>query len=573
MPENSNSVKLSDATLFNVIAEDCVPEHAVGAFRRLCALCTYEFHRAPAQRGITMPVSCYPFYFYLRSSVLLFNMKRVAFSEQVSGFPKLQVGILLLIQVAQYTAELSTDCYIWHIIKSFHTAKAHDEVLKYIGYLAFADGAPQVLTYIFWAFQAERFGRKPIMLTGLISLAFSMLLYGFGRKFYLIWIAKFAASLLNANHTLVRTALGEVTPSLNHQPLAFLTIPVSYFVGSWLGPLIGNNLITPWTGPPPADAPPDRRFIKVFPFALPNIVLAIILLSTALLTFLFFEETHPYLDHQADRGLAFGNLIREKLGLSSSKGSYSRKFATANDGLVDGEDDIELQDPTGAAEDSSAPVFATYSRPKLIQMIISHTLFGYLSAVFAKLADSYFTESLNKDSIGFPFMFKGGCGISWVDLPVIVIRCLVVAIIITVIAVPLAAKYGAILGGYRVSLTSFIVTFFFLPFFVFVAPDVTGIPQSAYYGFLYVLLLAQNTFFLIGLAFAATLLNMHVSAEDRNIQTAIAMAAYAGMGYFGTMLTSWMRSLFNNLGLQTIFWWLLALISLFTLLHSRVIAN
>ncbi|KAG7890343.1 hypothetical protein KL925_004301 [Ogataea polymorpha] len=500
-------------------------------------------------------------------------MKRVDLREQVSGFPALQVGFLLLMQVAQYTAELSTECYIWHIIKSFHTAKAHDEVLKYIGYLAFADGAPQVLTYIFWAFQAERYGRKPILLIGLISLAFAMLLYGFGRKFYLIWIAKFAASLLNANHTLVRTALGELTPSLSHQPLAFLTIPVSYFVGSWLGPLIGNNLITPWNGPPPADAPPDRRFIKVFPFALPNIVLAIILLFTALLTFLFFEETHPYLDHQADRGLALGNAIREKFGLSSSKGTYSRKFDRANDGLVNGEDDIELQDPMGSAEDSSAPIFASYSRQKLIQMIISHTMFGYLSAVFAKLSDSYFTESLKKESIGFPFMFKGGCGISWVDLPSIVTRCLVVAIIVTIIAVPLAAKYGAILGGYRLSLAGFIITFFFLPFFVFVAPDVTGISQSAYYGFLYVLLMAQNTIFLVGLALAATLLNIHVSSEDRNIQTAIAMAAYAGMSYFGTILTSWVRTLFNNLGLQTIFWWLLALISLFTLLHSRMIAN
>lgn len=85
--------------------------------------------------------------------------------------------------------------------------------------------------------------------------------------------------------------VGELVKNPAHEPRAYAVMPFVFSIGSVIGPALGGTLADPVKGFPNLFR--KGGFFDTFPFALPNIVCAALMLFSVALTYFFLEETHP----------------------------------------------------------------------------------------------------------------------------------------------------------------------------------------------------------------------------------------------------------------------------------------
>jgi MFS family permease len=96
-----------------------------------------------------------------------------------------------------------------------------------------------------WGWLADRYGRKPIILSGLLGSITATLIFGFSRSFTQALIARIVSGLLNGNIGPMRTMIVELVVDKAHRARAFSVLPFAWSLGSIIGPAIGGTLIPP----------------------------------------------------------------------------------------------------------------------------------------------------------------------------------------------------------------------------------------------------------------------------------------------------------------------------------------
>ena len=89
----------------------------------------------------------------------------------------------------------------------------------------------QTLFTLQWGRLSDRIGRKPVLLTGLVGLALSLLCFGLSRSFYALVISRFLAGVLHSNGGVLKTMMGEITDDTNAAQ-GFAFIPMVWSIGS-----------------------------------------------------------------------------------------------------------------------------------------------------------------------------------------------------------------------------------------------------------------------------------------------------------------------------------------------------
>jgi MFS family permease len=87
---------------------------------------------------------------------------------------------------------------------------------------------------------SDLYGRKPIVLCGLLGTIAASLVFGFSTTFIQALIARTAAGLLNGNIGVIRTMVAEMVVEKAHQARAFSVMPFVWSAGSILGPVLGG---------------------------------------------------------------------------------------------------------------------------------------------------------------------------------------------------------------------------------------------------------------------------------------------------------------------------------------------
>jgi MFS family permease len=169
-----------------------------------------------------------------------------------------------------------------------------------------------------WGWLSDSYGRKPIILFGLIGSASAMLAFGFSKSYVQALISRTAAGLLNSNVGVIRTMVAEMVVERSHQASAFSVMPFVWSAGSILGPVLGGAYRPAQSTLIVSLADPARQypgwfgnsaFFTRFPYALPNLVVAALLLISSLFGFLFMQETHNLKKHKPDLGIQLRQYI------------------------------------------------------------------------------------------------------------------------------------------------------------------------------------------------------------------------------------------------------------------------
>lgn len=191
-----------------------------------------------------------------------------------SPLPKRQLAVLAFISLAEQTALNSISPYLPEMTSSFPGTRASQTGL-YVGIIASSFALAQLATNYFWGWASDRIGRKPVVMLGTLCTAVCFAAFGFCRTLWQAIAVQLLMGMLNGNQGVVSTCLGEITDRSN-QSKAFVWLPVIYGIGGIAGPAVGGLMV-------------DEN--SRWPYLLPNLFSAAILLLDLLLTGLFLDES------------------------------------------------------------------------------------------------------------------------------------------------------------------------------------------------------------------------------------------------------------------------------------------
>lgn len=135
----------------------------------------------------------------------------------------------------------------------------------YVGFIESIFALVQMFTVFFWGRLSDSIGRKPVLLIGMSGVAVSTLAFGLSKTFLSMILARSISGLMNGNVAVLKSVLGEITDNSN-QARCFVLLPVSFAIGSIIGPSIGGSLSDPVEAFPSLFG--NSKFFAEFPYFL-----------------------------------------------------------------------------------------------------------------------------------------------------------------------------------------------------------------------------------------------------------------------------------------------------------------
>ncbi|KAF7773190.1 hypothetical protein Agabi119p4_5357 [Agaricus bisporus var. burnettii] len=210
--------------------------------------------------------------------------------EKGKGLPKLQIAVVLLLQLCEPLMSQSIYPYINQLVGELDiTGGDERKVGYYAGLIESLFFATEAMTVLQWSRFSDHIGRKPVLLIGLIGSTLSMLCFGLSRTFWTLVISRCLCGLLNGNIGVMKSVMGELTDSSNRAE-GFALMPVVWATGSTLGPLLGGSLSKPYDNFPSVFKSP---FWKDYPYFLPCLATSCVAFIVIIFTAVFFKETVP----------------------------------------------------------------------------------------------------------------------------------------------------------------------------------------------------------------------------------------------------------------------------------------
>lgn len=154
------------------------------------------------------------------------------------------------------------------MIESFNVPK--NKVARWAGITSAVFSLSQAVTGLFWGQASDRYGRKPVILVGMLCVMLASLSFGFAQTLAWAILARGLAGSVSGNVGIIRTTVAEMVTQKELQPQAFSVMPLIWTIGTILGPAFGGALANPVVKYPQLCG--RSEFFKKYPFALPNMV-------------------------------------------------------------------------------------------------------------------------------------------------------------------------------------------------------------------------------------------------------------------------------------------------------------
>ncbi|KAI8096311.1 major facilitator superfamily domain-containing protein [Halteromyces radiatus] len=348
--------------------------------------------------------------------------------------PKMQMFIISIMLFSDPLTSTILLPFIYFMLKDFHLSDDEKEIGTYAGWITSVFFLAQFCTAILWGRISDRYGRRPVLLTGLIGNSISSCLFGLSRNLWWAVCARAFCGIVNGNGGVARSMISEITDATNRAK-AF-----SIFGFCWGIGMIGGFLCKPAEHFPSLFG--NSAFFIKYPYFLPCFVSSLGSFVGYLIGFFYLKESNPTV------------IARQQQQQQQDLYSYPK-----NDGITAHQEDNET---TALLSTNSSPVKKSVTHPMLAIMAIGKTsvitiatysLFAFHAMVFDEVLPLYFAAPTH----------VGGLGSTAQELAKMLSICGLWQLLSQFYIFPWINKRYDTLDLTRCALLLFTVSYFFLP--------------------------------------------------------------------------------------------------------------
>ncbi|EPS39328.1 hypothetical protein H072_6931 [Dactylellina haptotyla CBS 200.50] len=208
--------------------------------------------------------------------------------------------ILILISLIVLSESLSSTIllpFVYFMVRDFGIDEDETQIGSRAGFITSSFFLAQMLMTTMWGMISDRWGRRPVLLMGLLGNTISLTLFGTSSNLFYAILFRSCCGILNGNIAVARTSVGELAVRANlDQAKAFSLFGFCSALGFVVGPLIGGSLSNPARL---GIEGPNQIFVH-FPYLLPCIAGAAVSAVTFISSIFFLNETNEAVWKQSE---------------------------------------------------------------------------------------------------------------------------------------------------------------------------------------------------------------------------------------------------------------------------------
>jgi MFS family permease len=499
--------------------------------------------------------------------------------------------VLACCRICEPIAFMSIFPYIYYMIEDFNITDDSSTISFYAGMVTSAFTLAEFATGVMWGRLSDKIGRKPVLLTGLVGTAISVLIFGFAPSLPVALFARALGGLLNGNIGVLQTTVAELVTVKEHQPRAYTIMPMVWCIGSIIGPAIGGALARPCISYPQFFA--RGTIWDQYPYLLPNLFSAAAVCFGVAAGLLFLEETHAAKKHQRDRGREVGDLIiswfsrtrscqgwvrsPEKQTLLDNDSKIMSKYQTMNAAHAVADDDdvlpayrstessprLQPQDVPGTTADvlpipqEIQPQTTKIFTKPVVMNIVAYGILAFHTMTFDQLFPVFLSTAPPKHPVlSLPFKFVDGFGMETKTIGVIMAVQGIYSLFSNYfIVAPITRRLGS-LRLFRMLAFSYFLLYL-------VTPYVVLLPDNVRMAAVYVLVMWKCTYATMAYPSNAILLaNSAPSKQVLGTINGVAASTASLCRALGPTVSGFLYGIGLKTGYSGLAWWFSGLITL-----------
>ncbi|XP_027342674.1 protein ZINC INDUCED FACILITATOR-LIKE 1-like [Abrus precatorius] len=181
--------------------------------------------------------------------------------------------------------------FVYFMVKDFNIAETEEDISGYAGYVGSSFMLGRCLTSVLWGMISDRYGRKPVIIIGIITVVVFNTLFGLSLNLWMAIGMRFLLGSLNGLLGPIKAYATEIFREEN-QALGLSTVVAAWGVGLVIGPALGGYLAQPATKYPHLF--PKDSFWDKFPYFLPCFIISAFAFAVAISCIWFPETLHKH---------------------------------------------------------------------------------------------------------------------------------------------------------------------------------------------------------------------------------------------------------------------------------------
>jgi MFS family permease len=199
--------------------------------------------------------------------------------ELNQGVSIIKLLIIWMVVLSATLPAASLFPFLYFMVRDFHVAKEEADISYYAGYVGSSFMLGRSLTSVAWGMVSDRYGRKPVIILGVIAVVIFNTLFGLSTNFWMAIITRFLLGSLNGVLGPVKAYATELFRE-EHQAIGLSTVSAAWGIGLIIGPAIGGYLAQPAEKYPQLFA--KDSFWDKFPYFLPCFIISGLALIVAI---------------------------------------------------------------------------------------------------------------------------------------------------------------------------------------------------------------------------------------------------------------------------------------------------